>query len=125
MKFFRSIFGKTAAEPVKPTVPVETGPDPVMTALAELEVKRLREALAAASAPVADHEAEAETEADHQSARPNRVVKARSLPADRSAGPAVNIWDMDTHDALKPVAPSGFGSGEPERRRPTRSKTRI
>ena len=69
MKFLRSIFGKNAAEPVKPSAPVEIAPDPVLAALAELEVKRLREALAAsasANAPQPDPHAEAE----YQSARP-------------------------------------------------------
>ena len=45
MKFLRSIFGMNATETDKPVAGTEAGPDPVMAALAELEVKRLREAL--------------------------------------------------------------------------------
>ena len=48
MKFLRSIFGEPD-EPGHPAGTVDAGPDPVMAALAELEVKRLREALAAAA----------------------------------------------------------------------------
>ena len=48
MKFLRSIFGESD-EPGHPAAPVDAGPDPVMAALAELEVKRLREALGGAA----------------------------------------------------------------------------
>jgi hypothetical protein len=125
VKFLRSIFGRTAAEPVKPMVAVDAGPDPVMAALAELEVKRLREALAAAAGPALAAAGDPEGDADLQSARPNRVVKARGPISDRSQGPAVNIWDMDINEVARPVAAFAGGSAEPERRRPTRTKTRI
>ena len=54
MKFLRSIFGESD-EPGQPTATVEAGPDPVMAALAELEVKRLREALADGEAEAFAH----------------------------------------------------------------------
>jgi hypothetical protein len=103
----------------------EPGPDPVMAALAELEVKRLREQLAqvaptpAASAPAPS------AEADLPAARPSRVVKQKvSLPD--GASPSVNIWDLEESDlkAQKP-APTPPPAAETERRRPTRTKTRI
>jgi FHA domain len=123
VKFFRSIFGKNASEPVKPrpAAAVEAGPDPVLAALAELEVKRLREALAASSpAPTQLHEPVSDY--DFPSARPNRVVKAKAPLNDRSAGPSVSIWDVEDNEVAKYAAPA---AAEPERRRPTRSKTRI
>ena len=120
MKFLRSIFGRTADEPVKPSTPVEMAPDPVLTALAELEVKRLREALAATtSASAAAGQPDYNAEADFASARPSRVVKSRAAMQDRSSGPAVNIWDVEAKEEARTSAP------EPQRRRPTRSKTRI
>ena len=122
MKFLRSIFGRNAAEPVKPSAPVEIAPDPVLAALAELEVKRLREALAAsasANAPQPDPQAEP----DYQSARPNRVVKAKAPLADRSSSPAISIWDVEENEVARMV-PASLAA-EPERRRPTRTKTRI
>ncbi len=131
MKFLRSIFGRTAAGPVKPMVAVDSGPDPVMAALAELEVKRLREALAAAAAPAmaaaaaAAAAADQDQDADYQSTRPNRVVKARAQMADRSSGPAFGIWDLEANEAPKLATTPAAGLAEPERRRPTRSKTRI
>jgi FHA domain len=129
VKFLRSIFGKTAVEPVKPVAAVEAGPDPVMAALAELEVKRLREALAAATPPPPPAPLAPEPEADMQSARPSRVVKTKAPLPQGATGPAVNIWDLDEGVAApraQPVAPPPSASGaEPERRRPTRTKTRI
>ncbi len=126
MKFLRSIFGRDAEEPAKPAAPVEVGPDPVMAALAELEVKRLREALAAAAPP--PPAAAPEPEADLPAARPSRVVKSKVPLPDGAKGPAVNIWDLDEGAAAPartvsaaPEAPSA----EPERRRPTRTRTRI
>jgi hypothetical protein len=122
VKFFRSIFGKNAAEPVTPLAPAENAPDPVLAALAELEVKRLREALAAsasANAPQPDPQAESE----YQSARPSRVVKAKAPLPDRASGPAINIWDVEENEVARATPASG--SAETERRRPTRSKTRI
>ena len=122
MKFLRSIFGKKAAEPVKPAAPVETTPDPVLAALAELEVKRLREALAATASANAPHP-EPQAEADYQSARPNRVVKAKAPLPDRASAPAINIWDVEENEEAR-AAPTSIAVGS-ERRRPTRSKTRI
>ena len=124
MNFLRLIFGRNAAEPVKPAAPVEVAPDPVLAALAELEVKRLREALAAsAPAPAPQPEPMAETEV--QAARPSRVVKAKAPLPDRNAGPSVSIWDVEANEEAKAAAPAAYASAEPERRRPTRSKTRI
>ena len=125
MKFLRAIFGRTAVEPVKPVAAVETGPDPVMAALAELEVKRLRQALAAAAPPPA---AEPEPDPDFASARPSRVIKAKSARPDGATGPAVNIWDMDDAAPVQAAAKAPepvVNAAEPERRRPTRTKTRI
>ena len=119
MKFMRSIFGKKAAQLVKSTGPVDITPDPVMAALAELEVRRLRDALAA-SVAAADPQPAPHYEADFASARPNRVVKSRAPMQDRASGPAVSIWDGEANAETKALAPA-----EPERRRPTRSKTRI
>jgi hypothetical protein len=55
-------------------------------------------------------------------ARPNRVVKAKAPLPDRSSGPAISIWDVEENEHAKAAAPVAV---EPERRRPTRSKTRI
>jgi hypothetical protein len=110
-----------AAEPVKPSAQVEVAPDPVLAALAELEVKRLREALAA-SAQAAAPQPERHAEAELPSARPNRVVKAKAPLPDRASGPAINIWDVEANEQARTVPSQG---GELERRRPTRSKTRI
>ena len=121
MKFLRSIFGRSAAEPVKPMAPVEVVPDPVLAALAELEVKRLREELAA-TGQAAAAAPEPAADGDLPAARPNRVVKTRSPLPDRMSGPAVSIWDVEENEVAKAAAPAAV---EPERRRPTRSKTRI
>jgi FHA domain len=123
VKFLRALFGKTAVEPATPVAPVETGPDPVMAALAELEVKRLRQALAAAAPAPAPAP---ELESDLPAARPSRVIKTKSARPDGAAGPSVNIWDMD-EAATPPVqaAEPAPSTAEPERRRPTRTKTRI
>jgi len=136
VKILRSIFGRSADEPARPATPVEVGPDPVLAALAELEVRRLREALAAAmpSAPAPDPEAELQP-----AARPNRVVKAKASLPEGAGRPVMNIWDLDERDlpsrkagagakpapapAPTPVRPAV--EGEPERRRPARNKTRI
>jgi hypothetical protein len=120
VKFLRSIFGKKAPEPIRSSAPVELTPDPVLAALAELEVKRLREALAA-SAPAASPQPAPEVDADLPAARPNRVVKVKAPLPDRTSGPAVSIWDVEANEQARAAAPSA----EPERRRPTRSKTRI
>ena len=117
MKFLRSFFGKKAAEPVMPAAPVDAAPDPVLAALAELEVKRLREALAATAAAAAPQK-EPQAEVDLPPARPSRVVKTKAPLPDRTGGPAISIWDVEASVEAK-------ASVEPERRRPTRSKTRI
>jgi hypothetical protein len=69
----------------------------VLSALAELEIKRLREALAAASqqkSPAA--EAALRTELDQAlAARPSRVVKTKAPLPEGVKGPSVNIWDLD------------------------------
>jgi FHA domain len=121
VKFLRSIFGRNAAEQVKPAAQADIAPDPVMAALAELELKRLREALAA-SAPAAAAAPEPAFDSDFQSARPNRVVKSKAPMPDRNAGPAVSIWDVEANEEARAAVPP---ASEPERRRPTRSKTRI
>jgi hypothetical protein len=118
VKFLRSIFGKKAADPVKPPAQLDTTPDPVLAALAELEVKRLREALAASASTSAPQPAPV-AEPELPAARPSRVVKAKAPLPDRTGGPAVNIWDVEASETAR-AAPA-----EPERRRPTRSKTRI
>ena len=127
MKFLRSLFGKTDEAPAAPTPQVEAGPDPVMAALAEIEVKRLREALAAAAQAPAPAKA-AEPGPEMPAARPSRVVKTKSPLPDGATGPAINIWDLEAGDlrpaapATQPVAPS---PEEAERRRPVRTRTRI
>jgi hypothetical protein len=119
--FLRSIFGRRAAQPAaKLVAPVDSAPDPVLAALAELEVKRLRDALAASASATAP-QPEVQPTADLPAARPSRVVKAKAPLADRAAGPAVSIWDVEANEEAK-AAPA---VAEPERRRPTRSKTRI
>jgi hypothetical protein len=122
VKFLRSIFGKTADEPAHPVTPAEVGPDPAMAALAELEVKRLREALAAA---LPQPPAAPEPEIDYTSARPSRVVKSKVPLPEGATGPAVNIWDLDDADMIAPKAVAPAPAAEPERRRPARTKTRI
>jgi FHA domain len=121
VKFLRSFFGKKSAEPLRPTAQVEVAPDPVLAALAELEVKRLREALAATASAAAPH-AEQQADADLPAARPNRVVKTKAPLPDRNLAPAPSIWDVEANEQAKAVTSI---AAEPERRRPTRSKTRI
>ena len=116
MKFLRSIFGETD-EPGHPAGTVDAGPDPVMAALAELEVKRLREALAAA-APAPAPEPETEVVHDAPIARPHRVVKAKAPLPEGIAPAARSIWDIEdeTPKVEEPVpAPT-----EAAPRRPTR-----
>jgi hypothetical protein len=121
VKFLRSIFGKKAAEPLIPSAQVDVAPDPVLAALAELEVKRLREALAA-SASAAAPQQETQVDPDLPAARPNRVVKTKAPMPDRTAAPAISIWDVEANEQAKASAPV---AADAERRRPTRSKTRI
>lgn len=121
MKFLRTIFREND-ETGNVTGPAETGPDPVMAALAELEVKRLREALAAASSPPAP-EPERETTTPMAVARPSRVVKAKAPLPEGVSLPSRGIWDLEEDDTPKPAAePAVFA--EPQRRA-TRTKTRV
>lgn len=121
MKFLRTIFRETD-ETGHATGPAETGPDPVMAALAELEVKRLREALAAASPPPAP-EPEPETTTPTAVARPSRVVKAKAPLPEGVTLPSRGIWDLEEDDTPKlAAAPAVFV--EPQRRA-TRTKTRV
>lgn len=121
MKFLRTIFGENGD-----TGPaggqVDAGPDPVMAALAELEVKRLREALAAASpAPAPEPEPEAASPASVT--RPSRVVKVKAPLPEGVTTPSRGIWDLeDDVPPPAPVATPAYG-GEP--RRPTRTRTRV
>jgi hypothetical protein len=123
VKFLRSIFGETD-ETGQTAGTVDAGPDPVMAALAELEVKRLREALAAA-APAAPSEPELEPVADVQFARPSRVIKTKAPLPEGVAPAARSIWDIED-EAPKPVS-QGFADGAAGStpRRPTRTKTRV
>lgn len=121
MKFLRTIFRETD-ETGHATGPAETGPDPVMAALAELEVKRLREALAAASPPPAP-EPEPETMTPTAVARPSRVVKAKAPLPEGVTLPSRGIWDLEEDEAPKPAAAPEVAA-EPARR-PTRTKTRV
>ncbi len=120
MKFLRSIFGESD-DPGHSAGAVDTGPDPVMAALAELEVKRLREALAAAAhapahAPATDGEAEPEAPV----ARPHREVKAKAPLPEGIAPAARSIWDIED-EAPKPEP----ARAESAPRRPTRTRTRV
>lgn len=124
MKFLRSIFGDTD-ETGQATGTVEAGPDPVMAALAELEVKRLRQALAAA-APAAEPEAEPQPTEEVQVARPSRVIKAKAPLPEGVAPPSRSIWDIED-ETPKAETPSfaETGTAAPPPRRPTRTKTRV
>jgi hypothetical protein len=119
LKFLRALFGRSE-EPAKPAAVVEPGSDPVMAALAELEVKRLREQLAAVAPPPPPPQAYASPDPDLPAARPSRVVKAKAALPEGTQESSVNIWDLDEAEAKPAPAPV-----EPERRRPTRTKTRI
>lgn len=121
MKFLRSIFGEND-EAGTATGTIDAGPDPVLAALAELEVKRLRQALAAA-APAPEPEPEVAPEV--QVARPSRVVKAKAPLPDGVAPAARSIWDLED-ETPKPAAPmTGEGSVGAAPRRATRTKTRV
>ncbi len=122
MKFLRSIFGETD-ESGHPAASVEAGPDPVMAALAELEVKRLREALAAA-APAPAPEPEQEPAPDMPVARPHRVVKQKAPLPEGVSAPARSIWDIED-ETPKPELAATPAETEPMPRRPTRTKTRV
>jgi FHA domain len=123
VKFLRTIFGdnddagQTAGN-------VDNGPDPVLAALAELEVKRLREALAAASPPQ-PVEPEPQLAADVQVPRPSRVIKAKAPLPEGVAAATVSIWDIE--DEAPKAARHAPVEGDPGAapRRPTRTKTRV
>jgi hypothetical protein len=125
VKFLRALFGKPSEEVAKPMTPADVGPDPVLAALAELEVKRLREALAASSpqeaAAAQAQAAPAAYDPDQPAARPSRVVKAKAPLPEGVAQPSVNIWDMDDARPAAAVRPAQ----EAPARRPTRTRTRI
>ena len=148
MNILRAIFGRNTDVVVKPPPQVEAGPDPVMAALAELEVKRLRQALAAVTPPPPPASAPAEVE--EYAARPSRVVRAKApLPAGVT-GPAQNIWDLDDLGPIRaelatsspqPIRPQARQAETPAQntvqnavqnpvqspapRQPTRNRTRI
>jgi hypothetical protein len=122
VKFLRSIFGETD-EAGQPAGAVDAGPDPVMAALAELEVKRLRQALAAV-APVPAPEPEAEAMADVQVPRPSRVVKAKAPLPEGVAPAARSIWDIEDEES-KPEQAYVEGTPGSTPRKPTRTKTRV
>jgi FHA domain len=122
LKFLRSIFGE-ADDPGQPTATVEVGPDPVMAALAELEVKRLREALAAA-APQPAPEPEPEPVANMPVARPSRVVKVKTSLPEGIAPASRSIWDLED-ETPKPSSVARLPDTGAEPRRPTRTKTRV
>lgn len=114
MRFLRNILGKSDDEPEPPASLEATGPDPVLAALAELEIKRLREALAAAN-PEKTAPAEADLPA---SARPHRVVRTKAPLPEGVKAPAVNIWDLE--DDAAPA--TGLAT---DADRPPRSRTRV
>lgn len=122
MKFLRSIFGETD-ESGQSTATIDAGPDPVMAALAELEVKRLREALAAA-APALSPEPNPEPVADLPVARPSRVIKQKAPLPEGISAPARSIWDIE-EEAPKPSSVAALAESDPAPRRPTRTKTRV
>ena len=152
MNILRAIFGRNTDAVVKPQPQIEAGPDPVMAALAELEVKRLRQALAAVMPPPAF--TPAASEGGEYAARPNRVVRAKSPLPVGATGPAQNIWDLDElgpirteiaapspqparpqprqaeNPALSPVQSPVQSAAQspvqsPAPRQPTRNRTRI
>lgn len=122
MKFLRSIFGETD-ESGQSTATIDAGPDPVMAALAELEVKRLREALAAAS-PALSPEPNPEPVADMPVARPSRVIKQKAPLPEGISAPARSIWDIE-EEAPKHSSVAALAENDPAPRRPTRTKTRV
>jgi pSer/pThr/pTyr-binding forkhead associated (FHA) protein len=125
LNFLRALFGKPSEAKAKAVVPVEVAPDPALAALAEIELKRLRQALAAATPPPPPAP---EPVAAEPAARPSRVVKVKA-PATSAPGqgPAVSIWDLEDAEARAEEAAKAAAAPkvEPERRKPTRTKTRI
>jgi hypothetical protein len=124
VKFLRSIFGETD-EAGQATGTVETGPDPVMAALAELEVKRLREALAAVAPAAVAPEPAPQATAEVPVPRPSRVVKAKAPLPEGVAPAARGIWDIE--DEAPKALQASFAEAGPASapRRPTRTKTRV
>jgi len=122
VKFLRAIFGRNAEEVEKPAAFAEPGPDPVMAALAELEVKRLRQALAAASQ---QRPAEPDSDSEFHGARPNRVVKTKMSLPDGVKAPSVNIWDLDDADVMPVRSVAPVSAPAMSNVRPARSKTRV
>jgi hypothetical protein len=123
VKFLRSIFSENE-ESGHAAGTVEAGPDPVMAALAELEVKRLRQALAAAT-PAPAPEPEPEPAEEVQVARPSRVVKIKAPLPEGVAPASRSIWDIED-EAPKAAPVSDDRTGEAgAARRPTRTKTRV
>lgn len=123
MKFLRSIFGEND-EAGTATGTIDAGPDPVLAALAELEVKRLREALAAA-APAPAPAPEPEIASEVQVARPSRVIKAKAPLPEGVALAARSIWDLEDETPKPAAAVMGEGSVGAAPRRATRTKTRV
>ncbi|MBL9049831.1 MAG: FHA domain-containing protein [Tabrizicola sp.] len=95
-----------------------------MAALAELEVKRLRQALAAA-APQAPAAPEPEVSTDLPIARPSRVVKAKASLPEGIAPASVSIWDIEEAPPARPAVAEAPAANSAEPRRPTRTKTRV
>lgn len=122
MKFLRTIFRENDEAGPSAGLP-ETGPDPVMAALAELEVKRLREALAAAS-PAPAPEPVVEPEVPAVVARPSRVVKAKAPLPEGVTLPSRGIWDLED-EVPQPAAAAPAPEAEAAPRRATRTKTRV
>jgi hypothetical protein len=123
LKFLRSIFGETD-EPGSSAGTVDAGPDPVMAALAELEVKRLREALAAA-APAPQPQPEPEPTAEMPVARPHRVVKVKAPLPEGIAPAGRSIWDIEDEAPASAATLGSMDQAGAAPRRPTRTKTRV
>ncbi len=123
MKFLRSIFGESD-ETGHSAATADAGPDPVMAALAELEVKRLREALAAAS-PAPVPAPDAETAPDTPVARPHRVVKAKASLPEGIVPAARSIWDIEEEGPTPESAAALSPAATEAPRRPSRTKTRV
>lgn len=121
MKFLRTIFREND-DNGQPAGQMEAGPDPVMAALAELEVKRLREALAAAT-PAPAPEPEVEEAPPVAIARPSRVVKAKAPLPEGVSLPSRGIWDLEDEAPKPALAEAPQPVAEP--RRATRTKTRV
>jgi hypothetical protein len=95
-----------------------------MAALAELEVKRLRQALAAAT-PAPAPEPAPQPVADLRVPRPNRVIKAKAALPEGVAPAARSIWDIEDETPSPATASADEAGANPAQRRPTRTKTRV